>query len=54
MEVESPKNHNMLNRRMQVYSWQNISKSMDWFLYDIALRHERVKEEKKHISYIIC
>ena len=39
---------------MQVYSWQNISKSMDWFLYDIALRYERVKEDKKHISYIIC
>ena len=21
------------------------NKSMDWFLYDIALRHERVKKE---------
>ena len=27
-----------------------LTKSMDWFLYDIGLRHEKVKKEKS--SYL--
>ena len=28
-----------------------LSKSMDWFLYDIGLRHERVKEMADYLIY---
>ena len=28
------------------------SKSVDWFLYDIGLRHERVKKEPNQNSFI--
>ena len=31
-------------REVLVNSFDLQSKSMDWFLYDIGLRHERVKE----------
>ena len=30
-----------------------LSKSMDWFLYDMDLRHERVKKVKKDRLYKI-
>ena len=30
------------------------SKSMDWFLYDIGLRHERVKASKTIIKEFLC
>ena len=42
-------------RRPLLYSNQSIdldSKSMDWFLYDNGLRHERVKYSPKALNSI--
>ena len=44
-------------RRPLSYRNQSIDllcKSMDWFLYDNSLRHERVKMGKKWIQHILC
>ena len=42
-------------RRLISYRNQSIdvrSKSMDWFLFDIGLRHERVNKGHKYLFFI--
>ena len=36
------------------FSQLTVDQSMDWFLYDRDLRHERVKQPRYFICYLKC
>ena len=42
----------MLEGMFLTSSTSSLSNSMDWFLYDKDLRHERVKQEALHSLFV--